>query len=200
VHTCANMENMRLNRKGFTLIELLVVIAIIGILASVVLASLNSAREKSRDAARIAQLKEVEKALALYHLEHGTYPSFVGADTRQNSCFSGGNNADTVSQWSNALNVLVTGGHISALPQDPVSVGIVGWSATPDLCFGYHRTSSTSPWSACINKVTGVRYEPRDHEYLLYFSVEDEASHDITISWNGALVRPVNACIPGPSR
>lgn len=52
--------------KGFTLIELLVVIAIIGILASVVLASLNSARRKSRDARRLADVKQIQVALELY--------------------------------------------------------------------------------------------------------------------------------------
>ncbi|MCA9366320.1 prepilin-type N-terminal cleavage/methylation domain-containing protein, partial [Candidatus Kaiserbacteria bacterium] len=64
--------------NGFTLIELLVVIAIIGVLASVVLVSLSSAREKSRDAARKAALQEVAKALELYHLDNGTY-SILGA-------------------------------------------------------------------------------------------------------------------------
>lgn len=56
----------RKDRRGFTLIELLVVIAIIGILASIVLASLNSARRKSRDARRVADVKQLQLALELY--------------------------------------------------------------------------------------------------------------------------------------
>jgi prepilin-type N-terminal cleavage/methylation domain-containing protein len=62
--------------KGFTLIELLVVIAIIGILSSVVLASLNSARAKARDSERLSTLKQISNALELYASDHGgSYPS-----------------------------------------------------------------------------------------------------------------------------
>jgi len=63
------------NKKGFTLIELLVVIAIIGILASVVLASLNTARKKSRDARRIADIKQLQLALELYFDGNRAYPA-----------------------------------------------------------------------------------------------------------------------------
>ena|SRR3989344_7554095 len=54
-----------MRNKGFTLIELLVVIAIIGILSSVVLASLNSARAKGRDSRRVSDLKQVANSVAL---------------------------------------------------------------------------------------------------------------------------------------
>ncbi len=62
------------NQKGFTLIELLVVIAIIGLLASVVLLALNSARAKSRDAKRLADIRQLSTALELYYNDQGGYP------------------------------------------------------------------------------------------------------------------------------
>jgi type II secretion system protein G len=62
------------SKKGFTLIELLVVIAIIGILSSVVLASLSTARAKSRDARRIADIDQVRTALEIYNDSFGAYP------------------------------------------------------------------------------------------------------------------------------
>ena len=59
--------------KGFTLIELLVVIAIIGILSSVVLASLNSARTKSREAAAKSEISSMRAEAELYFSNKGTY-------------------------------------------------------------------------------------------------------------------------------
>ncbi len=60
--------------KGFTLIELLVVISIIGLLASVVLTNVNAARGKARDARRLADLKQIQNAMALYYDDNGSYP------------------------------------------------------------------------------------------------------------------------------
>jgi len=51
--------------RGFTLIELLVVVAIIGLLSSIALASLNTARDKARNAATFAQMKFIERSIRL---------------------------------------------------------------------------------------------------------------------------------------
>lgn len=73
------MNLFKKQAKGFTLIELLVVIAIIGILSSVVLASLNTARLKSRDTRRVADVKQLQLALQLYFDAHGNYPATLAA-------------------------------------------------------------------------------------------------------------------------
>lgn len=97
------------------MIELLVVIAIIGILASVVLASLNSARKKSRDARRVADIKQLQLALELYFDANRAYP------------------ADTT------LAPLVTGGEIPKVPADPL--GGTG-TCRPAYCYAYYPATS----------------------------------------------------------
>ncbi len=65
---------MKMNlKKGFTLIELLVVVAIIGILASVVLASLNTARNKGKDASAQASMSSLRAQAELGVGTAGTY-------------------------------------------------------------------------------------------------------------------------------
>ena len=64
--------------RGFTLIELLVVIAIIGLLASIVLASVSSARTKGQDAARILDVKSLKTAMEQYDIDNNGYPTSNG--------------------------------------------------------------------------------------------------------------------------
>lgn len=68
------MKFFRNKNNGFTLIELLVVVAIIGLLSSIVFASLNSARAKARDAKRASDVHELKTALDMYFNDYGSYP------------------------------------------------------------------------------------------------------------------------------
>jgi len=97
--------------KGFTLIELLVVIAIIGILSSVVLASLDSARVKARDARRIADFKSVSLAMELFYDSFGIYPG--------NNTLYPNHNA----QFEAMAQELVNNGFLGTIPKDPSTGG-----------------------------------------------------------------------------
>lgn len=68
-------------KQGFTLLEIVLVIGVIILLMSVVLASTASARAKSRDAQRVADLSQAAIAIEQYRQAHGSYPTLTHTDT-----------------------------------------------------------------------------------------------------------------------
>lgn len=97
-------------KRGFTLIELLVTISIIGLLSSLVLTSMQTARAKARDAQRIQAMEEVRKALTLYYHDYGYYPPLTG-----NAYIGASGNTNWATNLTNAL----VPAYIPSLPKDP---------------------------------------------------------------------------------
>ncbi|MDA1334892.1 MAG: type II secretion system protein [bacterium] len=124
-------------KAGFTLIELLVVIAIIGILASIVLASLNTARTKARDAKRIGDIRQLQLALALYADSSVSGGGGGGNYPIANATCAGTPGAPTTNAFG--LEAL-TPTYIQTLPHDPNKTAA---DATVDSgC--YHYASGTA--------------------------------------------------------
>ncbi len=92
-----NKMSLKGHNSGFTLIELLVVIAIIGLLSSVVLASLASARNRAADGSIRQNLSQVMRGASIYYDTYGSYApgaSFTDASDVAAACASlaGGTN------------------------------------------------------------------------------------------------------------
>ena len=81
-------HNTQLRNRGFTLIELLVVIAIIGILASIVLVALKTARFGALDTRRLTTAETIVAAFERYNIDVGHYPCFGYEDSNSPSFLS----------------------------------------------------------------------------------------------------------------
>jgi len=156
-----NKTASRSEERGFTLIELLVVIAIIGLLSSIVLASLNTARSKGRDARRESDLQSIQTALELYYLNRNSYP--VGAAGSDRACWVQQQTSDL---GCNPLAALITDKDISAVPYDPGVNTYVGSGCGGAQFYAYWSNGQT---------------------YLLGAALESKASSGCTQvgNWNG---------------
>ena len=129
------------NSKGFTLIELLVVIAIIGLLATLAVVSLNNARQKSRDAKRVSDIRQIQTALDLYFLDQNAYPT--GTNTALGisaTCLSSGDGFDTACNNGKL--------YMGLIPRDPSASGAAsvcsGSTSDSEGCdYSYSRLSAT---------------------------------------------------------
>ncbi len=123
-------SNIKNTKQGFTLIELLVVVAIIGVLAAIVLVSLNSSRVKSENLSIIRQVREYTTALELTYKANGdSYPfrSSPATTLTQYGCIvdtiGTGNcvyNNSSVSMYPDPAGLAVLGTMINLAPLDVV--------------------------------------------------------------------------------
>ncbi len=132
--------------KGFTLIELLVVIAIIGVLSTLAVVSLNSARQKARDAKRVADVKQIQTALELFYNDNNSYPTgsslALGVDGR---ILCGSTAQGFVTAASTACGSATT--YMGAVPSNPTPNGST---------YYYSQTGSGSGYSLTFSLETSV--------------------------------------------
>lgn len=107
--------------KGFTLIELMVVISIIGLLSSIVLASLKDAKDKSVATKFKAEINQLVNALELYKNDNGIYPYEDGSVGRNVTAYINNSNSEGVNVTVPFLSTFLYPKYLKSLPQVPAN-------------------------------------------------------------------------------
>lgn len=115
------VQRIKKAMRGFTLIELLVVIAIIGLLASIVLVSLSSARRKARDSRRVGDLRQIQLALELFFDDNQEYP--VNTDVAAGAVYT---LTQAGASFETDLAADLVPDYVGGLPVDPSDDGTAG--------------------------------------------------------------------------
>jgi type II secretion system protein G len=117
-----NIKKQNRNYKkpvGFTIVELLIVIVVIGILAAIVVVAYTGIQGRARDTQRVVDLKTITKALEVYKINNGVYPTPVS--TPNASSWEVSTNGSNVA--TNFLSALVSTNGVSKIPVDPTNTG-----------------------------------------------------------------------------
>ncbi len=188
--------------RGFTLIELLVVISIIGMLASVVLVSLQGARNKAKELKFVAGLRELQKAMELYRLDNNRYPGGNGTDGNWHTGV-GCSQYFAPHTIDELFDANFKSKYMSVLPSELVSCGLYyaamqGIEATAYACAS-PDTGVIHPDG--VNNATGL-VEHRGYSYLIRFTALTDS---LSVKDYPVLTAPTNSpcgmgtCIYNPN-
>jgi len=112
------MESKKFSsQKGFTLVELIVVMSIISLLSSIVLVNLNGYMARARDARKMSDIEQINKALYMYYAQTGSMPA--NPTPGYEGC-SGYN----YSSYQQVMQQLISAGFLSQIPMPPSG----GWA------------------------------------------------------------------------
>jgi prepilin-type N-terminal cleavage/methylation domain-containing protein len=178
-----NYKRIASKQSGFTLIELLIVIAIVGTLSTIIIASLNSAREKGKIAAIKSNLRNMVPQMELSYSDVGNYSAIStgGTNIRPNTFCIG--------PVTNMSIAITNGGAKSRC----LSTNQAGWS---DLAQRWGASAliptSTSPikaWS--VSNLGAVTWDAKGVDSSGTF-----VGTDVTMNW----VTAVAACATSGGR
>jgi general secretion pathway protein G len=147
---------VKMKKKGFTLIELLVVIAIIGLLSTLAVVALNSARQKARDAKRVADIKQIQTALELYFNDKNSYPTDGGEDLTLGGPVAGSGTVTCLGNdgFNTAGGACSQPIYMGLVPSNPVPQG-TAYTYAAEAAGGGHCADAPCPSYSIVFSIEG---------------------------------------------